>query len=820
MALIASLTSGVSALRSFQRGIEVIGNNIANVNTTGFKSSRVEYKEGFNDILNRSATSDQLAGQSNSTANQIGTGVLADTISGDFGQGPVDVTGVNTDLGITGEGFFKVVDRTDGSEYLTRAGNFRIDDSGYLVTQGGKRVQGLTEGSANFVVTGSTIGDGMTATATASYSPTQAVISVDRNLAETAQVIVNGRTSQTGDLGSSHITFNVVDGGSGYPTSSTFTFSLLDSGSASPTTDAVATATTNAKGEIESIAVTTTGAGYTMNSIPDVVIPDPFSVIGSTLSQPNIETTSTVDASGLITAGSINFTNASGQTIATTNTVGGGFPKNYEFEFELRDSSGLIPGTNGTTGTAAIARANTNSQGQIDSVSIITPGSGYTPNSIPNFTVPIPGQTIPSDGELQEGDLIFNLNNAGSGYQGDFTFNILQDDGFGNSVNPTGSLAIAHATVLNGQVQSISITKAGSGYTVGRDVKFTIPEPEGAIYTNRKAEIVYTGSINSGVPNTGFNIINAGAGYTEDFTFPLPDGAGTGTPAIATATVEDGKVIAVSITTQGFGYTGNVNPDFDTGYLDVPDPTGVNNFTISEVGSGYDADNPPTVTVGGDGIGASGTAIVNSSGEIIGVYIDEAGTGFSEAELIIGSPPASDLVYSKTTSVAPVMIGDIQIVVPDFRAGSGGNLSNNTQTNTDPPTKLDDNSVEDNAPQFDSFSISSFGDVEIFLTNGDVIQVGKILLQKVNDPQALIREGDSLYTGIEAAGLANQFNAIEAMAGTNGLGVMSQGALELSNVDLTESFAHLITTQRSFQGAARIITTSDEILQEVVNLKR
>ena len=818
MALIASLTSGVSALRSFQRGIEVIGNNIANVNTTGFKSSRVEYKEGFNDILNRSATSDQLAGQSNSTANQIGTGVLADTISGDFGQGPVDVTGVNTDLGITGEGFFKVVDRTDGSEYLTRAGNFRIDDSGYLVTQGGHRVQGLTEGSANFVVTGSTIGDGIKATANASYSPTQAVISVDRNQAETATVIVNGRTSQSGGLGSSNITFNVTNGGSGYPVNSSFTFNLKDSGIATPTTDAVATATTNAKGEIESIAITTTGSGYTNNSIPDVVIPSPFSIIGSTLALPDVHTSSTVDANGLITVGSIVFTDSLGNAINTNNTIGGGFPKDHEFDFELRDSSGLIPGANGKAGTAAIARAKTNSSGQIVSVSVITAGSGYTPNSIPSFKIPIPGQSIPGDGELQEGDLIFNLNNAGSGYQGDFTFNILQDDGFGNSINPTGSLAIAHATVLNGQVQSISITKAGSGYTVGRDVKFTIPKPEGAIYTNRKAEIVYTGSINNGIPNTGFNIINGGTGYTEDFTFPLPDSAGTGTPAIATASVEGGKVVAVSITTQGFSYTGNVNPDFDTNFLDVPDPTGVNNFTISEVGSGYDPDNPPTVTIGGDGIGASGKAVVNSSGEIVGVYIDEAGTGFSEAELIIGPPPANDLVYSKTTSVAPVMIGDIQIVVPDFRAGV--NLSNNTQTNTDPPTKLDDNSVEDKAPQFDSFSISPFGDVEIFLTNGDVIQVGKILLQKVNDPQALIREGDSLYTGIEAAGLANQFNALEAIAGTNGLGSMKQGALELSNVDLTESFAHLITTQRSFQGAARIITTSDEILQEVVNLKR
>ena len=818
MALIASLTSGVSALRSFQRGIEVVGNNIANVNTAGFKGSRVEYKEGFNDILNRSATSDQLAGQSNSTANQIGTGVLADTISGDFSQGPVDVTGVNTDLGITGEGFFKVVDATDGSEFLTRAGNFRIDDVGYLVTQDGKRVQGLTGGSANFVVTGSSVGEGVGSTANASYSPGVAQVSLNGGRAQTAEVILNGRGSAAGAMGASEITFNITKGGSGYPPNSTFTFTLADSGGATPTTDAVATATVNSRGQVSAIAITTAGVGYTANSIPTYTIPDPYTVIGSSFAAPAVATTSTVAGDGTIAIGGITFTDTGGTTISGVNTEGGGYPPSATFEFQLRDSSGVIPGANGAAGTAAVARATTNASGQISSIAIVSAGVGYTANSIPTFTVPLPGQTVPADGEIQDGDLIFEIANAGSGYTGDFTFPIQQDDGFGNAINPSGSVAIARANVLNGQIQSIEISKAGSGYIEGRNLIFDIPEPDGAIYTTRRAEISFTGSINSGVPNTGFNIINGGAGYTEDFTFTLPDTDGAGTPAIATATVVDGSVTAVSITTRGFGYTGSIDVDADTGFLDVPDPTGVNNFTIAEVGSGYDPDNPPSVTIRGDGIGATGIAVINEAGEVTGVFIDKPGTGYSEAEIVIGAPPAENLTYSKTTSINPTTVGDIQIQVPDFRVGT--NLTNNTATTTVPPQTLANTSVEENAPQFDSFSISAFGDVEIFLTNGDVIQVGKILLQRVNDPQALIREGDSLFTGIEAAGLANQFNALEGLPGDNGLGRITQGALELSNVDLTESFANLITTQRSFQGAARIISTSDEILQEVVNLKR
>ena len=62
--------------------------------------------------------------------------------------------------------------------------------------------------------------------------------------------------------------------------------------------------------------------------------------------------------------------------------------------------------------------------------------------------------------------------------------------------------------------------------------------------------------------------------------------------------------------------------------------------------------------------------------------------------------------------------------------------------------------------------------------------------------------------------------AAPSVAGTNGLGNIVASSLELSNVDLANEFSQLITTQRAFQASARIITTSDEILQEVVNLKR
>ncbi len=82
-----ALTSGISALRSFAKGMEVIGNNIANVNTVSFKSSRTKYSETFNQILTQSSPSPQDGQGSNVTASQVGLGVQVDTIQGLFHQG-------------------------------------------------------------------------------------------------------------------------------------------------------------------------------------------------------------------------------------------------------------------------------------------------------------------------------------------------------------------------------------------------------------------------------------------------------------------------------------------------------------------------------------------------------------------------------------------------------------------------------------------------------------------------------------------------------------------------------------------------------------
>jgi flagellar hook protein FlgE len=136
MALINSLNTGVAGIKTFSKSLEVIGDNIANVNTTGFKASRVTNKDNFSFTLNEG-----VAGGVNPM--QTGNGSSVAGISQRFTQGVLSTTGGPTDLGIIGDGFFKITGHPDG-DMFTRAGDFRLDKDGKLVTNQGYIVDGPT----------------------------------------------------------------------------------------------------------------------------------------------------------------------------------------------------------------------------------------------------------------------------------------------------------------------------------------------------------------------------------------------------------------------------------------------------------------------------------------------------------------------------------------------------------------------------------------------------------------------------------------------------------------------------------------------------
>lgn len=133
--MLRSLYSGVSGMKNSKARMDVVGNNIANVNTTGFKSGRVN----FQDALSQYYSNNAVLGK-----NQVGTGVNVATISNDFTPGPMQNTGRTLDLAIEGDGFFQVKPSSgaDGTERYTRDGVFFINESGEIVNSSGLVLEG------------------------------------------------------------------------------------------------------------------------------------------------------------------------------------------------------------------------------------------------------------------------------------------------------------------------------------------------------------------------------------------------------------------------------------------------------------------------------------------------------------------------------------------------------------------------------------------------------------------------------------------------------------------------------------------------------
>jgi flagellar hook protein FlgE len=136
--MLRSMFSGISGLRAHQQMMDVTGNNIANVNTTGFKSSTVTFQDTLSQMVRAAGSPQGEVGGTNPA--QIGLGVRLGSVGTNFGQGAAQNTGKSTDLLIQGDGFFMV--RSGGEQLFTRSGAFDWDNNGNLVNANGNMVQG------------------------------------------------------------------------------------------------------------------------------------------------------------------------------------------------------------------------------------------------------------------------------------------------------------------------------------------------------------------------------------------------------------------------------------------------------------------------------------------------------------------------------------------------------------------------------------------------------------------------------------------------------------------------------------------------------
>lgn len=193
MGVSSSLFSGVSGLNANGNAMSVIGNNIANANTVGFKSSRTI----FGDML-----SSQVSGSGGTS--QVGRGVALSIVDNIFSQGTFENTELNTDLAVEGPGFFIISDPSTGnvSNNYTRAGAFRFDENGFLVNPEGYNLMGY-----DLDIAGNTFGD-LTPIRANTQSFTQAGptanVTFNTNLDSDSIAMAPGSFSVANPTGTSH----------------------------------------------------------------------------------------------------------------------------------------------------------------------------------------------------------------------------------------------------------------------------------------------------------------------------------------------------------------------------------------------------------------------------------------------------------------------------------------------------------------------------------------------------------------------------------------------------------------------------------------
>jgi flagellar hook protein FlgE len=203
----------------------------------------------------------------------------------------------------------------------------------------------------------------------------------------------------------------------------------------------------------------------------------------------------------------------------------------------------------------------------------------------------------------------------------------------------------------------------------------------------------------------------------------------------------------------------------------------------------------------------------NTSGATADLDVDPTGT--ANGHLGFAAPWAHPAVSTATGLITLNFTNGAagaQPVTLDF----GSAASTTSVTGFDSPSTLALDSQDGYASgTLQAFSIGTTGSIDGTFSNGRVQAMGTLRLATFSNPAGLSKVGSNLFRETSNSGVANVGDA-----GTGRRGTLAPGSLEGSNVDLAEEFTKLIVAQRGFQANARVITTSDEVLQEAVNLKR
>ncbi|EAH9665576.1 flagellar hook protein FlgE [Campylobacter jejuni] len=845
--MMRSLWSGVSGLQAHQVAMDVEGNNISNVNTTGFKYSRADFGTMFSQTVKIATAPTDGRGGSNPL--QIGLGVSVSSTTRIHSQGSVQTTDKNTDVAINGDGFFMVSDDGGLTRYLTRSGDFKLDAYGNFVNNAGFVVQGW-----NINWDDQTIDS--------SRSPQNIFIDPGMHIpaAQSTEVAIKANLNSGLNIGTSSRNLYALDSVHGWNNKTqrpedendtgTTQFYTTSKNSVEVTEKGVdAGSLFNANGtglnlrDGQGIWVSYADAKFTTDKPANVNVFDPNNHTNQNGSIFWGDKDNTVNLD--ITLNGVNIQNANirslDEAIAYINT--------FTAPTDTRDGTGVkaVKKADGS----GIEFVNDNADGTTDNMKNI------------NLTV----NQANTAGERHT--ITWNAGNN------NFTA--------ASAKNGANSVWIPTAANVNGNAESIQIITAHKYVYSSNPVDIgPMYNPDGGpqfqpgVGNNAPtdpASLNYWNAIQGSLKNSDARtfrttedlreLLQRDARYGVDY-----DGDGSKTydaddinQAVKVVVTENGN-FAISNANEtstipanaGAGNTQvTTNPknmSFNITAYSNKQGTVSTNDAFAKIFKAFDG----VLTVGGQikeseqlklSAFSAGLEIYDSLGskhtlEVQFVKQSTTQDGGNEWQMIIRVPEPAEI---NTTGEGPT-----NIIVGTARFNNDGSLANYTPktinfspNNGAAPNQQiklsfgtsgsNDGLVSSNSASTltgqatdgytsgnlkpDAIRVDDKGNILGEFTNGKTFAVAKIAMASVANNSGLEEIGGNLFKVT-----ANSGAIVVGEAGTGGRGEMKTSALEMSNVDLSRSLTELIIIQRGYQANSKTISTSDQMLQTLIQLKQ
>jgi len=803
--MVRSLYAAISGLRNHQVRLDVIGNNIANVNTTGFKCGRVTFEESMAQLLKGASRPPGYQGGTNPI--QLGLGMAVGSIDTLTTQGNLESTGQITDLAIEGNSYFVVSNGT--GDYYTRMGAFQFDSNGRVVLPtNGMILQGKMAAQDGTFPVGTKVGDITIPFSQQDPAQESTYVDYQGNLNSNSEAL--GTVLYTQPFYHRIEEFNTIQKTAGSGIDNAFGATGVDHAGAAAAFADIATDSAfinsvaltglhNGSGEslgikygdiLQVSATIDDGTGTDENLTASFEVVDDPTQAGMVAGNPLQYRVSTLNQFLIAT-----------QSFLTGTAWRGGVGSNADQATVTVQPDGKVRVDNAgsaqsiknltITSNRPISRtyiSNTFSfnsditNAGLTSISE-TPDRLFRPaistDALYDYMFYDAGNTV--IGGTNPVPMVFTANgNAVDVEQGD-TLNLTAMIGSSpknsNSlVFDEGALGVHTGTTMQEVIDDIRNTLNLPQYdgTVSNNLSVSIDA------TDTDDDLIPEGAlVIRGQPETPFSVNNFSA---------LAENASPTTPPPS-----DFNMNMVSTQLQAARDTGV----YDTSIEVYDDSGAAHTLTMQFTHTGIKI--PATWN----------WEVSTNSGE----SILQGRTGKMTFALD-GSPSSFTFDDSGVSTVRIDPMNGSRVMELNLNWGAPGSYKGITQFSS--PTTLAA-TKQDGYPsgRLEEISIDEYGVIAGSFSNGISKSLAQILVADFRNPGGLMKKGTSVY-----AESSNSGSAVLGIAGVSASGKIKPGALELSNVELATEFTSMITTQRGYQANARVITTSDNMLQELVNLVR